>query len=108
LTVPEIAERLELKQQPVRDWIDNGDLPAVWSSAGHVCVRESDLHAFFAANATRRLQSEKGDPWQPVGKATRAVTAAMREQDPDALEHAITNLAVASRQTASALRAEAR
>lgn len=92
LTVAEIAERLKLNAQTVRNWIDQGELPAVWAGARRVRVRASDLDAFLAAIPARRLQLEKGDPWRPVSQAVRAVSRAVRQQDRDALTGAIAEL----------------
>ena len=47
LTVREIAERLKVNEQSVRNWIDAGDLAAVWVGARRVRVRQSDVDAFL-------------------------------------------------------------
>jgi excisionase family DNA binding protein len=99
LTVREIAEHLKVNQQSVRNWIDGGELAAVWVGARRVRVRQSDLDAFLAASPSRRLQ--KHDPWRPVSEAARAVTAAVRAKDREALERGITSLVDAAQQLPS-------
>jgi excisionase family DNA binding protein len=51
LTVAEVAERLKLNQQTVRNWIDQGSLPAV-RVGRRVRVRRSDLDRILAQGAT--------------------------------------------------------
>jgi excisionase family DNA binding protein len=101
LTVREIAESLKVNQQSVRNWIDAGDLPAVWVGARRVRVRQSDLDAFLAASPARRLHVGEDDGWRAVGGAARAVTTAVREKDREALERAIAGLADAAREIPS-------
>jgi excisionase family DNA binding protein len=101
LTVREIAERLKINEQPVRNWIDAGDLPAVWVGARRVRVRQSDLDAFLAASPARRLYFSGDDGWRAVSEAARAVTAAVRGKDREALERAIGSLADAAQQIPS-------
>lgn len=56
LTVSEVADRLRLNPQTVRNWIDRGDLPAVRVGQRRVRVRQSDLDRFLEAGATRTAQ----------------------------------------------------
>jgi hypothetical protein len=60
-------------------------------------VRQSDLEAFLAASPARRLYFKEDEGWRAVSEAARAVTAAMREKDRDALERAIAGLTDAAR-----------
>jgi excisionase family DNA binding protein len=101
LTGREIAERLKVNQQTVRNWIDACDLPAVWVGARGVRVRQSDLDAFLAASPARRLHVGEDDGWWAVSGAARAVTSAAREKDRDALERAIAILVEAAQQIPS-------
>ena len=53
LTVAEIATRLQVNPQTVRNWIARGQLPAV-RVGRRVRVRQIDLDRFIAAGTTRR------------------------------------------------------
>jgi excisionase family DNA binding protein len=57
LTVAEVAELLKLNQQTVRNWIDQGSLPAV-RVGRRVRIRRSDLERVLAEGATRTLEPE--------------------------------------------------
>jgi excisionase family DNA binding protein len=50
LTVADIASRLKVNQQTVRNWIDRGQLAAVRVGSRRVRVRESDLADFLDAS----------------------------------------------------------
>ena len=52
LTVAEVAQTLKLNQQTVRNWIDQGSLPAL-RIGRRVRIRRSDFEALIAAGATR-------------------------------------------------------
>ncbi len=58
LTVNEIAELLKLNPQTVRNWIDQGRLPALRVGECRVRVRRSDLDTFLAARATGRTRRQ--------------------------------------------------
>lgn len=58
LTVAEVAERLKLNQQTIRNWIDGGTLPA-YRVGRRVRVSLADFNAKVAAGAT-------GSPGLPV------------------------------------------
>jgi excisionase family DNA binding protein len=92
LTVKEVAELLKLNQQTIRNMIDRGELGHVRVGQRRVRVRRSQLDAFLAAGESSPQPAET-NPWQAVSEATRAVTAAVREQDREALERALTTLA---------------
>ena len=79
LTVAEVAELLKLNQQTVRNWIDQGSLPAL-RVGRRVRIRRSDLERVLEAGATRTESSSgaggRGAPsaadfWggEPVGMA---------------------------------------
>jgi dCTP diphosphatase len=51
LTVAEVAQLLKLNEQTVRNWIDNGSLPAVRVGPRRVRIRESDLERLIAAGS---------------------------------------------------------
>lgn len=52
LTVAEVAELLKLNQQTVRNWIDQGSLPAL-RVGRRVRIRRSDLERVLAKGATK-------------------------------------------------------
>ena len=58
LTVAEVAELLKLNQQTVRNWIDQGSLPAL-KVGRRVRIRRSDLERVLEDGAMR---SGKGAP----------------------------------------------
>lgn len=77
LTVAEVAEMLKLNQQTVRNWIDQGSLPAL-RVGRRVRIRRSDLERVLAAGATSPESSPAAgggpsaeDFWggEPVGMA---------------------------------------
>jgi excisionase family DNA binding protein len=77
LTVAEVAELLKLNQQTVRNWIDQGSLPAL-RVGRRVRIRRSDLERVLQAGATRSDSSGGAQPspsaedfWggEPVGMA---------------------------------------
>jgi excisionase family DNA binding protein len=52
LTVAEVAQTLKLNQQTVRNWIDQGSLPAL-RIGRRVRIRRSDFEALIEAGATQ-------------------------------------------------------
>ena len=76
LTVAEVAELLKLNQQTVRNWIDQGSLPAL-RVGRRVRIRRSDLERVLEAGATSAENSpgrsghSAADFWggEPVGMA---------------------------------------
>jgi excisionase family DNA binding protein len=62
LTVAEVAELLKLNQQTVRNWIDQGSLPAL-RVGRRVRIRSSDLNRLLEDGYTagaRRLSQDDG------------------------------------------------
>jgi excisionase family DNA binding protein len=57
LTVAQIAERLKLNPQTLRNWIDRGQLPAV-RIGRRVRIRRTDLERLLAEGQTARLTPE--------------------------------------------------
>jgi excisionase family DNA binding protein len=100
LTVRDIAELLKLNQQTVRNTIDRRELGHVRVGQRRVRVRQSQLDAFLAVGESGP-QPPQANPWQGVSEAATAVTAAVREQNRDALERAIAILAEAAQQIPS-------
>ncbi len=60
LTVVEVAERLKVNQQTVRNWLDRGDMRETRVGSRRVRIRKSDLEAF--------LQARSGTNLKPPGK----------------------------------------
>jgi excisionase family DNA binding protein len=78
LTVAEVAELLKLNQQTVRNWIDQGSLPAV-RVGRRVRIKRSDFERVIAQSATtpatvRDAGPSAADFWggEPVGVAEPA------------------------------------
>ena len=61
LTVAQIAERLKLNPQTLRNWIERGDLPAV-RIGRRVRVRRSDLERVLTEGQTARSAPEPQGP----------------------------------------------
>jgi|SRR5579859_5105740 len=59
LTVAEVAEILKLNQQTVRNWIDQGSLPAL-RVGRRVRIRSSDLERLLNAGATTGTSQDQG------------------------------------------------
>ena len=106
LTVKEVAELLKLNQQTIRNMIDRGELGAVRVGQRRVRVRQSQLDAFLAAGESSPQPGE-ANPWQAVNEAASAVAAAVRAQDRDALDQAISRLADAAREIPHSEKCEA-
>jgi excisionase family DNA binding protein len=79
LTVAEVAEILKLNQQTVRNWIDQGSLPAL-RVGRRVRIRQSDFDRVLAEGLTHAgiAGGAEGGPsaddfWggEPVGRAER-------------------------------------
>jgi excisionase family DNA binding protein len=77
LTVAEVADLLKLNQQTVRNWIDQGSLPAV-RIGRRVRIRRSDFERVLAEGSTvdNRVSTPRAGPsaedfWggEPVGVA---------------------------------------
>lgn len=77
LTVAEVAETLKLNQQTVRNWIDQGSLPAL-RVGRRVRIKRSDFQRILeegyspgAAAPSRRASPSADDFWggEPVGVA---------------------------------------
>jgi excisionase family DNA binding protein len=78
LTVSEIAEHLRLNQQTVRNWIDQGSLPAV-RIGRRVRVRRVDLDRILAQGTTAP---------DPVPPTTPAAPLTAHEELAEALQRA--------------------
>ena len=76
LTVADVAEMLKLNQQTVRNWIDQGSLPAL-KVGRRVRIRRSDLERVLAESSLGSSGGSRGrgpsaeDFWggEPVGLA---------------------------------------
>jgi excisionase family DNA binding protein len=61
LTVAEVAEMLKLNQQTVRNWIDQGSLPAV-RIGRRVRIRQTDLDRLLEEGSTGQSASAGESP----------------------------------------------
>lgn len=95
--VAEIAEILKLNQQTVRNWIDQGSLPALRVGTRRVRVRRSDLDAYLerAANdrpvdatSAQRLARDRAD----LGAALERARAALADDHDPELSRALREL----------------
>ena len=76
LTVAEVAQTLKLNQQTIRNWIDQGSLPAL-RIGRRVRIRRSDFERLIEAGATQAgsARAQPGpsaeDFWsgEPIGAA---------------------------------------
>jgi excisionase family DNA binding protein len=106
LTVAEVAGLLKLNQQTIRNWIDQGQLPA--SRAGRrVRIHRDDLEALLASgstnpSATTRVRPVTSIPEQWLPLAT-ALTQAIAASTPTATAAALDELADAARALARTL-----
>ena len=82
LTVKEIADRLKLNQQTIRNWIDEEKLPAV-RIGRRVRVRRVDLDAMLAQGATVEVEPQASTvaPGEAVEQLTEALDRAGRLLD---------------------------
>jgi excisionase family DNA binding protein len=79
LTVAQVAETLKLNQQTVRNWIDQGSLPAV-RVGRRVRIRRSDFEQVLANGYSRGGGGGASRPGRPGG-GTRAPTAGPSAED---------------------------
>ena len=89
MTVAEVAETLKLNQQTVRNWIDQGSLPAL-RVGRRVRIKRSDFERIVDENYSGRTVSASAargpsadDFWggEPVGLAEPAREPAALQQD---------------------------
>ena len=92
LTVAEIAERLRLNQQTVRNWIDRGELAAIRVGPRRVRVRASELERFIAASSSAGLPDEA----TARQKFDEALAAIETNTDPGELPAALRRLSIAA------------
>jgi excisionase family DNA binding protein len=60
LTVAEVAELLKLNQQTVRNWIDQGSLPAL-KVGRRVRIKRSDFERVLEDGVVRSVKGASGD-----------------------------------------------
>src|SRR5438874_6658686 len=84
LTVAEVAETLKLNQQTVRNWIDQGALPAL-RVGRRVRIRRSDFERLIEAGSTSRPVpgGEQAGPSAEDFWSGEPVGAAESERQPD-------------------------
>lgn len=99
LTVGEIAARLRLNQQTVRNWIDRGELAAIRVGPRRVRVRASELERFIASSSSAGLPDEAS----ALAEFDAALAAVQTNADADERSAALRRLAVAANALARAL-----
>jgi hypothetical protein len=77
--------------------IDRGELPSERGGARRVRIRQSQLDSFLAAGQSGP-QFQQSDPWQAVSEAAGRVAAAVRANDRNALDRALSSLARAAQE----------
>lgn len=77
LTVNEVAEHLKLNPQTLRNWIDQGRLPAI-RIGRRVRIRREDLDRMLAGGATRAAESQPPEQLDAQGELSRALERAHR------------------------------
>ena len=77
LTVAEVADRLKMNQQTIRNWIDRGELPAIRLGGRRVRIRQADLDEFVALSTAGR----KPDSEEARAALTTALSAAEQARD---------------------------
>ena len=82
LTVKEIADRLKLNQQTLRNWIDQEKLPAV-RIGRRVRIRRVDLDRVLAQGATVELEPQPSmvAPAEAIEQLTQSLERARRLLD---------------------------
>jgi excisionase family DNA binding protein len=99
LTVAEIAERLKLNPQTVRNWIDRGDMASVRLGSRRVRVLSSELDRFINESSSAQTPDEDAARAE-FNQALNAVQATTTNGD---LSTALRRLAKAANRLARAL-----
>jgi excisionase family DNA binding protein len=119
LTVMEIAEQFKLNPQTIRNWISQGDLPAVRVGARRVRVRRADFDKFleFSEQSQERGEPESasgGDldetgvaAWAELGIALSDASAALSDRDMQRLTSALDAVSAAAQALSAALNGNA-
>src|ERR1019366_3292816 len=104
LTVAEIAERLRVNQQTVRNWIDRGEMAAVRIGARRIRVRQSELDRFIEAGSPAPVEAPRveDEVISPRQEFSRALETAAQAEDDSELVVALKELARASEVLAKA------
>ena len=97
LTVREVAELLKLNQQTIRNMIDRGEMGHVRVGQRRVRVRQSQLARRLPGGRRVQRAACGGQSLAGGHEASSAVVAAVKAQDRDALDGAISTLADAAR-----------
>jgi excisionase family DNA binding protein len=113
LTVAEVAQLLRLNQQTVRNWIDQGSLPAIRVGARRVRIPRTELDAFLmessgsnstnAQPAPEAVAQSTGDGRVELGQVLDRVRAVLDEGDDQELVEALRDLAETASRLARAV-----
>lgn len=94
LTVAEVAEKLKLNQQTIRNWIEQGTLPAL-RVGRRVRIRHSDLDALINGGSTV-APAPDAVARQRLASASDALAAVSAGEDDEALASALRELSAAA------------
>jgi excisionase family DNA binding protein len=112
LTVDEVAERLNVAEQSVRDMIDRRELRAVRVGVRWIRVRQSDLNAFLETPAKAAAEpdavSDDLTPRAELATGLSDARARLESGDDDELAKALRSVARAAGQLARTLERRSR
>ena len=113
LTVAEVAQLLRLNQQTVRNWIDQGSLPAIRVGARRVRIPRTELDAFLreasgsnstnAQPAPEAAAQDTSDGRAELGQVLDRARAVLDEGDNQELVEALRDLAETASRLARAV-----
>jgi excisionase family DNA binding protein len=86
LTVAEVANRLKVNQQTVRNWLIRGELCEVRVGPRRVRIRESDLEAFLAGNRESPPQPEEAPGKVSIKRPAMSGTGSLSIEELAALD----------------------
>src|SRR5690348_12565096 len=91
LTVAEVAEMLKLNQQTVRNWIDQGSLPAL-RVGRRVRIKRSDFERVLERSYSASPPEQPGEPGPSAADFWGGTPVGLAEPDPAATASASSRL----------------
>jgi excisionase family DNA binding protein len=85
LTVAEVAEKLKLNQQTVRNWIDQGSLPAL-RVGRRVRIKRSDFERILEESYSAGTRTPAGRPGPSADDFWGGEPVGLAETDPSAAQ----------------------